>query len=385
MAERETESMSLEEAIVALKADANRFGQARVARAAGISNELVCRMLKGSVPRKPDTIDKVIRYASVASIQLEREQRELEDSLALLRKDAREHDAYQVAQASGLSITGVEAIVKGRFPKQLKCIDKVIAYASRRETIEWHAPSNSRIKNLAHCMSPEEKKAEEGRKKVQALRRRVVDLIGYDEDTGLCSCGLSHASYWFMDSMTRANLKRFLGTGEFDERKLTLLEEVLERLFDEPDHGAGYFSNDGSLESFYGCGSAPWEIPVEEERDFLLDKIDVLESQCLDSMFDELFPGGKAAAVGVLEDHWSVFVEHGRMVWYEAPSWGDRRMIRMLCGCASPIEAHCATRIEYWRYVACHSLPERVKSIDGLSQNEAIKEAGIKRSVCLER
>ena len=95
----------------------------------------------------------------------------------------------------------------------------------------------------------------------------------------------------------------------------------------------------------------------------------MLESQGRDPVFDELFPGGKTAAVDLLEHLWHADEKHGDMVWwFEAPSWEDRRLIRMLCGCASPIEVHCATRIDYWRYVASHSLPE--PSEPGESQPE---------------
>ena len=372
MAESETGATSVDEAIAVLQADANRFGQARVARVAGISNGLVCRMMKGHVPRKPDIVDKVISYASGANIELAREQKALEDGLALLRKDAIEHDVYQVSSASGLSVDWIKVMANGKVPSKIKTIDQVIAYASRRESIKWRAPSNSRIKSLAHSSSPEEKKAEKARKKVEALRRKVIDLIGYNVDTGLCPCGLSHASFWFMDCMTRTELKRFLKTGELADRKVSLLEEVLDGLYEEPDHGTGNFCNDqGSLEAFYGIGNPPWEIPIEEERDFLLDRIDVLESQGRDPVFDELFPGGKAAAVDLLEHLWCADEKNGDLVWwFEAPSWEDRRLIRMLCGCASPIEVHCATRIEYWRYVASHSLPEPSELGESLPQNK---------------
>lgn len=159
------QSMSLEKAISTIKADAKRFGQARVARVANISAELVCRMMKGTVPQKPESVDKVVAYASGANIEFEREQRQFEDALDLLRQDARKYDAYQVAQASGLSVGGVGNIVMGQTPVQIKCIDKIIAYASRRDRVEWHAPSNKRIKNLAFCMAPEKEELDRIRRK----------------------------------------------------------------------------------------------------------------------------------------------------------------------------------------------------------------------------
>ena len=121
-------------------------------------------------------------------------------------------------------------------------------------------------------------------------------------------------------------------TGELADCKVPLLEDVLDGLYEEPDHGTGNFCNDqGSLEAFYGIGNPPWEIPIEEESDYLLDKIDVLESQGRDPVFDELFPGGKTAAVDLLEHLWHADEKHGDMVWwFEAPSWEDRRLIRML-------------------------------------------------------
>ena len=185
MAESKTGGMSVYEAIAVLQADANRFGQARVARVAGIGNDLVCRMMKGHVPRRPDIVDKVISYAFGANAELEREQQAFEDGLALLRKDAIEHDVYQVSSASGLSVDWIKVMANGKVPSKIKTIDKVIAYASRRESIQWRAPSNSRIKSLAHSSNPEDKKADKARKKVEALRWEVIDLIGYDMDTGL--------------------------------------------------------------------------------------------------------------------------------------------------------------------------------------------------------